>query len=382
MAKYNADRFLVTLGDASTSRVLNLLNIARNNQADPEYDLRPLFTSPVLNRAFILKQGVRPNEIYNFDSRRATVTKVIFPFDTNDLLAGGRSLIFGERGFEETICSIGKYKGESAERDLAALRLVDALPSLDPFLLREHFSNHKVDVAPCYFAISQNDQLKMREFVSGEMERLTVLLGACASKASTQRMVAALLSSDVAQELEPLRTTLSLTAEQFREGVFSWRGFLYYKWCRESWWPQLIEVLRSLKATQPASGGMLAPAEIDAAKNKLIMMVRDDSADISKALAVYDRSYSELVANQAPRAFRDFLLTAPSMFLNVGEKMGAISHIVSFWQYRFPNDRSPRVESDEFMMILEDFRTGFAERLKPPASPLKAPVVIDARRAV
>src|SRR4051812_44034970 len=99
MARSNADRFLVTLGNASTSRVLNLLNIGRKNQADPEYASRPLFTSPALNRAFILKQGIRPNEIYNFDPRRATVTKIIFPFDSNDLLAGGRSLIFGERGF-------------------------------------------------------------------------------------------------------------------------------------------------------------------------------------------------------------------------------------------------------------------------------------------
>ena len=233
MARYNADRFLVTLGDASTSRVLNLLNIARKNHSDPEYASRPLFTSPALNRAFILKQGVRPNQIYNFNPQRATITKVILPFDTNDLLAGGRSLIFGERGFEETILSVGQYKGASAEQDLAVLRLTDALPSLDPFLLREHFSNHKIEIAPCYFAISQTDQLKMREFVSKEMERLTVLLGACASKDSAQRMVAALLSSEVAQELAPLRATLGITAEQFREGVFSWRGFLYYKWCRE-----------------------------------------------------------------------------------------------------------------------------------------------------
>jgi hypothetical protein len=152
----------------------------------------------------------------------------------------------------------------------------------------------------------------------------------------------------------------------------------------QSLWPQVIAVLRSLKAIQPSPGGAIgvSGADLEAAKNKIIILVRDDGRDVSTALSVYDNSYSELVAHQAPRAFRDFLLTAPSMFLNVGEKMGAISHIVSIWRYRFPNERSTRVAGDELMMIFEDFRTGFAERIKPRASRLKAPVVIDARRTV
>ena len=34
--------------------------------------------------------------------------------------------------------------------------------------------------------------------------------------------------------------------------------------------------------------------------------------------------------------FREFLLGAPALFLEIGEKMGAMSHVTSFWQYRFP----------------------------------------------
>ena len=58
-------------------------------------------------------------------------------------------------------------------------------------------------------------------------------------------------------------------------------------------------------------------------------------------------AFADLVANQSPKTFRDFLLCAPYMFLELGEKLGAISHIVSFWRYRFPagappNDRRRR----------------------------------------
>jgi hypothetical protein len=120
---------------------------------------------------------------------------------------------------------------------------------------------------------------------------------------------------------------------------------------------------------EQVTGGLVA--ELDAAKIKVITMVRDDGRDVFQALSLYDKSYSELVAHQAPRSFRDFLLIAPSMFLNVGEKIGAISHIVSFWTYRFPPEQSPRVAGDELAAIFEDFRSGFSERSKllvPPSS--------------
>ena len=65
-------------------------------------------------------------------------------------------------------------------------------------------------------------------------------------------------------------------------------------------------------------------------------MVRDNGNHVNKALAVYDSSFNDLVEHQTPKTFRDFLLSAPYMFLELGEKLGAISHIVSFWRYRFP----------------------------------------------
>jgi hypothetical protein len=136
VAQYSAERFLVAL---STSRVLNLTKTARKNHLDPDYRLRPIFISPALNSAFILKQSVRQNELYNIDPSRAQITKIICPFDANDLLAGGRAIIIGERGFEETIYSMGQYKADAGQRDLEVLRLLDAPPSLDPFLCASIF---------------------------------------------------------------------------------------------------------------------------------------------------------------------------------------------------------------------------------------------------
>ena len=92
------------------------------------------------------------------------------------------------------------------------LRLLNTLPSLDPFLLREQLRNNEIEVAPCYFEISAGDQQRMHDFVSGELSRLIQLAsGTSNADASTSRMVTALLSNKVDEKLEPLRMTLGLT---------------------------------------------------------------------------------------------------------------------------------------------------------------------------
>jgi hypothetical protein len=47
------------------------------------------------------------------------------------------------------------------------------------------------------------------------------------------------------------------------------------------------------------------------------------------------------------------------MFLEMGEKIGAISHIVSFWRYRFPKGTALRIDAEELAAIFQDFEASF-----------------------
>jgi hypothetical protein len=65
-----------------------------------------------------------------------------------------------------------------------------------------------------------------------------------------------------------------------------------------------------------------------------------------------------------PAAFRRFLSDAPSMFHELGERLGAVNHIISFWSYRFPQNTRIRVSTEEFTDLLADFEIG----IKPTAT--------------
>jgi hypothetical protein len=229
---------------ASTSRVLNLIAVEAESTHRPEYGQAPMFRNRVLNTALILKHRLRNDDIYLFDEARPTATKIIIPFDRSDLGLGGQSVFVGQRGWADLVVEACNASGDMS-RDLATLRLIDMLPSLDPFLLREHLRRHGVLVANCYFALSPADLENMQGFVTMEISRLIELAyrgSAGVGRAHAARLVEALLSTDVDERLEPLRETLVMEGESFKEGVFSWKGFLYYKWMLTKQWPQLTTV--------------------------------------------------------------------------------------------------------------------------------------------
>ena len=103
---------------------------------------------------------------------------------------------------------------------------------------------------------------------------------------------------------------------------------------------------------------------LGAARNAIILGVKGHSDDVRRLIAIYDRAYSQLVDKQDPKTFREFLLNAPSLFLEMGEKIGAMSHITSFWQYRFSEDASRFIDPEELSMIFQDFTQSFGVEVK------------------
>jgi hypothetical protein len=281
-------RSLSGLEGASSNRVLNLIAIAEANADNEKHRTAPLFASPVINRSLILKHRLRADEVDFFATRRALVTKIIIPFERTDLKFGGRSLFVGQRGFDEMLQDVGNYRERADwKRDLDVLRLIDSVPSLDPFLLREHLRCNDILPDSCYFAISPADQQRMHDYAANEISRLTALAnGNGRQNAATSRMVAALLSSEVNEKLEPLRATLCLRPGEFAEGVFSWRGFIYYKWCLDEYWPNLIRALRGIKAMSPIGKVTAEERAILECGNVILRGARASSVEIRRIIGI------------------------------------------------------------------------------------------------
>ena len=348
--------------EASTSRVLNLLAIETRSGHRPEHGEAPLFRNRILNSALLVKHRLRTDDIFLFDEVRPNATKVIIPFERSDLGLGGQSFFVGQRGWVDLLREACNEHTDMA-RDLATLRLIDQLPSLDPFLLREHLRRHGLSVSSSYFSLSGADMEQMHSFVSSQISQLISLAyrdtGRTAPGAQSDRLVEALLSTDVDERLEPLRETLVMDGESFKEGVFSWKGFLYYKWMLTRLWAELDTVGGEIaRLTITGNRDVGTQRFLDDTRKRLRHGIVIERRAITRALDVYDRAFEDLIDNGKPQAFREFLLRAPDMFLSLGEKVGVIAHIASFWRYRFPLGMPLVADVEDAIDLLQDFDAG------------------------
>ncbi|MGE0742209.1 MAG: hypothetical protein AB7O98_12790 [Hyphomonadaceae bacterium] len=349
----------------STSRVLNLALVHERFGETPEYEAKPLFKNKRLNRALILKHVVRPHERDLFTRPTAAATKVILPYSATELTLGGVSFLVGEIRFEKLMRElVGHYESEAQfQADADLLRAMAQLPSFDPFLMRERLRHLGVDPARCYFEIAEADIARMRAFVGREIAQLVNLAfgggaGAGASELSN-RLAEKLMTDETAKSLDPLRATLRLSGEEYVEGVFAWKGFLYYKWLMDELRPQLKEF-------QPRFAGLRVVGATSEERRELAQSRKDilDKATLAlrrvdETLKEYAEAFASLADGQA-NAFRSFLLKAPSLFIPIGEAVGVIRHIHSFWRYRFPDSAMPSMNVDEAIEILHDFETTIA----------------------
>ncbi|WAC48261.1 hypothetical protein OVA03_16470 [Asticcacaulis sp. SL142] len=356
-------RSLSNLGEtASTSRVLNLSNIFKVSGQEKEYRAAPFFRDSQLNKAILVKHTLRPNERALFSSSRRTGTKVILPFDPLDLRLGGSSIFVNQHGFDRFIKDFFDDQGAGKHVDIEVLKALDAIPSLDPFLVKEHLGRLGVTPASCYLKISSSDVNDMIGFANSEIEKLVVTAFGGAIKHGTFKLASKILSNELDIELTPLRSTFRMKPEEFSDGIFSWRAFLYFKWRHLTLQSEIEWLLKSLSKYQPSSTlNNDVKAYIEQVKPRLARQIYLSIVAVSETLSVYDRAYSALVVGKEPSHFRNFLINGPELFYELGENIGILSHICSFWNYRMGSGSNHlRLPAEDYADILMDFEESLA----------------------
>ncbi|CAN5395493.1 hypothetical protein BH09PSE1_BH09PSE1_31170 [soil metagenome] len=356
-------------GSASTARVLNLTRVHREHGETDAWRDEPLFHNQVLNRAMILKHRLRRDEVDRFRLRRYVATKIILPIDADDLRVGGRYLFVGENGFDKAM--VQAFGIGPDHPDLHTLKVMDSLPGLDPFLLREQLRRNGVTPASCYFNLSEADLHAMMTFVGEEIAPLVDLSMGPDADLTAENPVARLtdkiLSNSAGADLSALGQTLRLAPEEYEEGIFCWKGFLYYKWVLRGVIGDVGGVMEAVRTARP-NGRPTSQQSVTLGRGREMVRRRILSTCDSTAgmLRIYDDAFRGLTQDGNPTGFRDFLRDAPHLFAKLGERLGAVQHIVSFWNYRMAKGK-PAPSADELIDLLADFEISLTGRDEAPS---------------
>jgi hypothetical protein len=342
---------------ASTARVLNLRKVFVDHGDTDDYKKDPFFSNTVLNRCLILKHRLRGGERDEFPDFRNVATKLVVPIDVTDLKMGALYVFIGQKNYEKMLCnSLSKTESE-LQKDLETLRRLDSIPTLDPFLLRETLDRAGIKPANCYFQITEADITRMLAFVETEIGALVRMsFGNDGNAEQASILTKKLLSNSGAADTEALRLTLHMDHIQYREGIFCWKAFLYYKWQLKDVMPKAARVLSEIENVIPRGrASSEEKQQISEMRMNISHSFNKAVRSVSDTLAIYDNAYYMLTQKSDPQVFKNFLLSAPELFKALGERLGAVQHLLSFWRYRVPEGTRPQMAAEELLDIFGDF---------------------------
>ncbi len=84
--------------------------------------------------------------------------------------------------------------------------------------------------------------------------------------------------------------------------------------------------------------------------------------EVGQTLKLYDRAYEGLTHDRNPENFRRFLLSGRTLFIDLGERIGKLEQLVSFWDHRLSNHHNGGMSPDDEADIEVTYPEEYAQR--------------------
>lgn len=336
--KHEGGRLALLKKGGSTARVIDLCSLGESHGHLPEYMMRPMFFDRRLNTSFLVKHTLRPWERDEFGGARRTVTKVIFPMCAQDLDLGGMSVFIESRTMENALMDFlgGSPESERFQSDLERLRSLSKLPSFDPYLLYEHFRRRGDKIARCYFQVSPDVVHQMSEYVAEQIDILVkAAFGGAAvnSRAKSRRLAEIMFENQNSEELSALRQALRMTEEEYNGGIYGWKGILYYAWSVQDAYTLLLNFLKDVRHMDIIGTTTAEQAYLNKVTGRIMQLSGERWARLKSVIENYNDQFQTFVEQGDPLALKNFLLRAPGLFFEMGQDLGSLQHVASYWRF-------------------------------------------------
>ncbi len=295
-----------------------------------------LFKIRPLNRAVFLKLPIeaRQNSAQR-DGLGRFETKVYMPFE-NGLEKGGQTINFSAPNFHKVIHELGAanrdLSQEDIERDQLILQLLESLPSLDPFLLKEKFRQADLNVDDRYFTLTEEAWQEIRKFV---MSKFRPMIGFAypnskPSEIHVAKLTEVLWDAKDDPDIQKMMTSLSIEPENIADVLYSWKGIIYYEYVYKKNNEKIKELVKWLDQIATQLGGITSTlkGQRDSIRDKLSNTI----AAMLPILRNHQSAYDELfLYKRDARPFVVFITQCSKQFSILSTIVGQMMIILQIW---------------------------------------------------
>lgn len=303
-----------------------------------------LFRNSVLDRSIVFKlphfgdaeaMASRPgvDDLAGFDGSRPIETGVYIPDNHEAPAAGGYVVYLRQTGARKAFADrVGidiDRPGDAAD-DVELLRLLDDLPSLDPFLVKLRFE-HAGRAFPSHaVAIREEEERAVRRLI--DMRIGPIMKAAFAGRGGEERTLRLMegIWDPSLPEARGFVAAFGLPEETSAEVLFAVKGvgFYEYLFARTAAGAKEVHAYLAEDAASPTDSFRYKPKELAALEELRLQALRlfmDHDRRGADIFAAYDDALAAFTAKGDPRPFRRFLAGISDTFWALGHCVTARS---------------------------------------------------------
>ncbi|HUH83996.1 MAG TPA: hypothetical protein VLX85_05270 [Stellaceae bacterium] len=328
-----AVKYLKPMLDAGSSRVFNCNALTRKLVAkDPA--AQRFFRNPPLNGCVLIKDAVPESE--RKGPRCPPVgTKLYFPFNEHDIYEGGRTIFLHDpllaRSIVDSFGQTVELSKEALAEDLRVLGVLDELPSLDPFLMKDALQRAQIAVNNAYFEISPEQWKEIEIFILQRFEPLVkaAFPDAMASDEKARRFVETIWEAKDIAALAPLIEAFRLPPNKALEIFAAWKGINFYAFQYSRVQPKLIDMAKWLKSVEIPVGALPHDerAKLLAVVETVPGQLRREWQTVETILRDYTDAYDQMFSHrQDATQLTAFLRNCGKRYWDLGSGLGKLNH--------------------------------------------------------
>jgi hypothetical protein len=351
--------------DAGSSRVFNCNDRARKLAEEgvsaPYFFKLPKMHGVVLIKEALLKGGVGKS------GERVVGTKVYLPYNQADVYEGGRSVFIHDGRLLEILNELLGLKGMTLadpdlHNDMRILGILDGLPSLDWFLMRDALELEGIAANENYFEVSGPERNAIQRFIRRKFEPL--VRAACEGGSGVSDKVTQLTdkiweAKDRAA-LEPLIRAFRFPTDDAMSIFASWKGIIFYifeyyrakerrekfgLWLRDGSTPRNFVSKSDLDHISQLRRGTLG-------------RLREQWNSVESIAREYESLYARFLSD--PNGIGDFLgflRRSREIYWRMGDSLSKISHAIHCWDATSSNFEERRMPADRLVYLLDVLQT-------------------------
>jgi hypothetical protein len=358
-----ASEYLKPMLDVGSPRVLNCNVMTRKIlAADPA--AQTFFRCKPLNNIVLIKD----NDPNSRSLTNSIGTKLYLPFNEHDIYEGGRTIFLHEKTVEAALIDNfgrGALPEGALADDMKIMRVLDRLPSLDPFLLKDVFINEKIEMNPAYFEVTKEVWDKIELYILQGFEPLAkaAFPDALSSDEVARKLIEKIWEGRDVEALKPLIMAFRLPQGQELEIFAAWKGIMFYGYQHQNTIPVMGEMTAWLKdvkipvATVSSEERKEYMGLLETAKGQMQVEWRA----IEGVLKEYQTSYDKMFKlREGSSDFVQFLKNSNKAYFTLGNSLGKIGHATYCWDLmskRYPGRKMPWDQLSELIVLFSKIFT-------------------------